>query len=95
MTRRTMPHWAAKRDKNEKPIIQALLGVGASVVQVSSKGQPDLLVGYAGEDWKLEVKMPGEQLTDDQVNWWATWSGRRPVIVTNPEEALRAIGAIE
>jgi len=41
-----MPQYAAKRDANEGLIVDALRGVGAVVVRLSSPGLPDLLVGY-------------------------------------------------
>lgn len=31
-------------------------------------------------------------LTPSQVKWWARWRGKKPIIVQNAEEALRAIG---
>lgn len=33
-------------------------------------------------------------LTPAQREWWSTWRGKPPVIVTNAMEALRAIGAV-
>ena len=90
--KRGMPHYGPRRDVNEAEIVDALVKVGASVVRLSSKGVPDLLVGYAGITYLLEVKQPGEQLTGDQVLWHARWRGERPTIVTSIEQAKRAIG---
>lgn len=105
---------AARRDGNEPEIVAALRAAGASVSALNGDGIPDLLVGYRGETFLLEVKLPvgarggarngggrsrphrgGDGLkTEDQIRWWATWTGKPPVIVRTPEEALRAIGAL-
>lgn len=49
---------AAKRDESEGPIVQALEAVGATVQRLSAEGVPDLLVGWRGRMWLLEVKLP-------------------------------------
>jgi hypothetical protein len=46
------------RDKNEREIVDALRKAGATVTQLNEKGVPDLLVGYAGRTYLLEVKVP-------------------------------------
>ena len=49
---------AAKIDANQTEIVKALRQVGASVQSLAStgKGCPDLLVGFRGVNWLLEVK---------------------------------------
>ncbi len=47
---------ASKRDANEGPIVEALRAVGAAVTFLSVTGCPDLLVGYQGRTFLLEVK---------------------------------------
>ena len=86
---------AAKRDKNEPEIIQALRAVGASVAQNSAPGLPDLLVGYRGQTYLIEVKAPKGTLTPDQVEFMRQWEGTLVHICKTPDEALRAIGAID
>lgn len=49
---------AAKRDESEPEIVRALEAVGAIVQRLSTEGVPDLLVGWQGRMWLLEVKMP-------------------------------------
>lgn len=89
------PALQGKRDQNEPEIIEALEGVGATVVQNPvGKGQPDLIVGYMGVTYLLEVKMPGNKLNPKQVKWHWNWSGQVDV-VTTPDEALAAIGALD
>ncbi len=57
-------------------------------------GRPDLLVGFRGETYLLEVKSPKGRLEDSQVTWHADWRGRPVAVVRTPTEALRAIGAL-
>lgn len=101
-----MKGFARNRDGNEAPIVQALLAIGASVQRLNETGVPDLLVGYQGKTFLLEVKREGNQggrrhyggldergLARTQQLWWARWNGMQPVIVTSVAEALEAIGA--
>lgn len=92
---------AAKVDANQSAIVAALRAAGCSVQSLARLGDgvPDLLVGRGGEQWLLEIKRPsgprggkGGALTPDQIRWWQDWRGRRPVIVTTPQEALAAVG---
>lgn len=78
--------YAKRRDGNERPIIAALEAAGATVTQLGDPGLPDLLVGYRGLTFLLEVKDPGNKgsarpskynavggrgmLTASQVKWW-------------------------
>lgn len=86
-----LPKHAARRDVNEAEIIEALTRAGASVVQLSSKGVPDLLVGIDGTNYLIEVKTPEGKLTTDQIEFFETWRGQRHVARTI-EEALAIIG---
>ena len=64
---------AAKIDANQTEIVKALRQVGASVQSLAStgKGCPDLLVGFRGVNWLLEIKdgqkvKSARKLTDDK-----------------------------
>lgn len=81
-----------RRDANEAAIVTALEMCGVTVTQLSAKGVPDLLCGYQGNTFLIEVKMPKGKLTDDQVKWHDKWRGQ-VAVVHNVEEALAAIGA--
>ena len=98
--------YAKQRDANESPIVDALRAVGAVVQRLGDAGVPDLLVGFRGANYLLEVKLPlGPQggvhhhgkagsrgdLTPAQVKWWAVWCGQARV-VRDVGEALAAIG---
>lgn len=76
----TVNRRAAKRDGNEGEIIKALRDAGATVHQLSAKGVPDLLIGYKTHNILIEVKMPGEGLTEAQETWHQLWRGTAWVV---------------
>jgi len=82
-----------KRDGNQAEIVEALRKVGASVLDLADVGRgcPDLLVGYAGREWLVEVKTPNGELTPDQKAFIQVWHGAVHVI-RNVDEALAVIG---
>lgn len=82
---------ARKRDANEKAIVDALRRVGASIVRISADGAPDLLVGFRGQNWLLEVKASKGLLRANQAAWASRWSGAVQTVRT-VDEALTAIG---
>lgn len=54
-----MSRYARARDANEPAIIRALELVGASVLRTQGReGEVDLVVGYAGYTYVMEVKNP-------------------------------------
>ena len=87
-----------RTDANQSTIIATLKAVGASVVDLSAvgKGVPDLLVGFRGRTYLLEVKNKAgrNRLTADQNVFLAWWHGVPPVIVYNEDDALIAIDAV-
>lgn len=84
---------AQKRDQNEPEIIRALHSIGASVDQLpGGSGRPDLLVGWRGQVWLIEVKLPGERLNRLQKQWHANWRGKAH-IAYSPAQALVIVGA--
>lgn len=98
---------ARARDANEREIVTALRAAGASVTRLDDAGVPDLLVGYHGRTWLLEVKLPlgprggmperrdheggRGDLTASQVVWWDSWRGAHAVVVRSIVEALAVI----
>jgi hypothetical protein len=87
-----------KTDANQASIVNALRAVGASVVDLSAvgRGVPDLLVGFRGQTYLLEVKnkLGRNRLTADQDVFLAWWHGVPPIIVYNELDALTAIDAV-
>ena len=90
----SLKRYAARRDTNEPPIIEALRGVGAGVQQLSgTPGLPDLLVSFRDVNYLMEIKTEKGKLTPDEIRWIENW--KSPVyIVRTPERALEIIGAI-
>lgn len=92
---------AARTDANQQAVVDILRQVGATVHSLASMGGgcPDLLVGYRGWTYLMEVKdgskTPSEtKLTPDQVIWHEEWTGGSLYIVYSPEDALKRIGVI-
>jgi len=88
---------AAKTDRNQIEIVDALRQIGASVQSLAAtgKGCPDLLVGYRGINYLMEIK-DGEkvpsarELTIDQKHWHSIWRGSVHT-VKSVDEALKIL----
>ena len=78
-----MVNYTRKRvDLNQTEIVDYLIDKGCSVTSLAAvgKGVPDLLVGYAGYNFLIEVKNPDvprrdQRLTPDQVEFHGDWDG--------------------
>jgi hypothetical protein len=89
VSRRGLARLNAKRDANERAIIQTLEARGYSVAQVSGKGVPDLLVGRGGRQvWLVEAKAQKGTLTPAQVKWREKWTGPPPITLRSVEDAI-------
>ena len=89
---------AGRIDDNQGRIVAVLRKVGASVAITSGAGDglPDLLVGWMGETYLLEVKdgrkaPSAKKLTPAERYFVETWRGRPVVIVESEADALRAL----
>ena len=90
----------AKRiDDNQRAIVKALRSIpGCTVESLAAvgKGVPDLLCGFRGRNYLIEIK-DGEKspsrrkLTPAQVDWHQQWCGTVH-IVTCYNDALEVIG---
>jgi len=78
---------AARVDANQSEIVRALRRAGASVQHLHDvgKGCPDLLVGWRGRNFLLEVKTPTGSLTQDQDDWMQGWQGQAAVVCSVSE----------
>lgn len=84
---------AAKADANQPLIVMALRDAGATVYYI--KEPCDLLVGFQGRNFLMEIKDPSRKpserkLTDNERVFHALWRGQVCIIETM-EEALRLI----
>lgn len=87
----------ARTDANQQEIVNSLRKHGASVISLAAVGDgcPDLLVGYKGINYLLEVKdgskVPSQKkLTKDQLKFFETWKGQA-VKVESVDEALSVL----
>lgn len=86
---------AKRTDKNQQEIIDALLAVGCTVVDLHAIGQagvPDLLVGRDSVNYLIEIKGLGGRIERAQLEFAATWRGLKQQIVWDVDGALRAVG---
>jgi hypothetical protein len=83
----------ARRDANERRVIDALRSCGAYVKQINDEGAFDLLVFYRGHTLLLEVKdgdkpPSARALTPGEAKFHAEWPGQNLYIVNSEHEAL-------
>lgn len=85
--------YAARVDKNQSEIVSALRAAGAYVWII---GLPvDLLVGYNGQTFLVEVKSGHRKvLTRLQQDFFGNWIGGGLHRIDGPEDALRMIGVL-
>lgn len=88
------------KDGNHDDVVKALVAVGASVHESAGVGGgfPDLVVGYDGATYLIEIKdgrlAPSRRtLRPDQKQFHERWTGHVATVL-NPLEALAAIGAL-
>lgn len=69
--------YAARVDKNQTAIVNGLRKAGCSVAiaQTRNAGFPDLIVGYNGQNWLIELKEGKGKLSQEQETFRATWKG--------------------
>ena len=85
---------AARVDANQEQIVSALRAAGAYVWII---GLPvDLLVGYKGHTFLVEVKSTSKKrLTSLQADFFESWGGSTLARIDCPEAALRMIGVVK
>ena len=83
---------AAKKDENHNTIADHLRKLGWSVLDLSRLGGgcPDMVVGRTDPGYcaLVEVKRPGEKLTEDQVDVKAKWDA--PYFIAYTPEQIAA-----
>jgi len=84
----------ARVDSKHREIADSLIAFGCSVQSLHKVGNgcPDLLVGYRGREYLLEVKSKGCKAKPNQQEWHRTWKGSFVRVVYTMEEAARAVG---
>lgn len=91
---------AARVDRNQAEIVAGLRKAGATVQPLHRVGDgcPDLLIGYRGQNYLIEVKdgqkTPSKRgLRQNQVEWHDQWRGQ-VAVAENITQALAVIGVI-
>lgn len=79
---------AAKRDTSEESIVETFRALGWSVLRISDKGAPDLLVGRQQHLVLVEVKTGKGKLTTHQERWHQVWTGPKPLIFRDGTDVL-------
>lgn len=85
---------------NQTAIVRGLRAAGCTVQILSpvGKGCPDLLIGFKGHNYVVEVKRPElrgkkRELTPLEQEWISEWRGQVDV-VHDLDEALRVVGLL-
>lgn len=89
---------AKKTDQNQKSIVKTLRMYGLSVFDLSAvgKGICDLIVGFRGKNYLIEIKNPERKWkhTAEQEKFIRTWKGQRYTAET-AEEILKYLGLLK
>ena len=83
---------AGRVDSTHSDIVAALRKAGMSAYSIAQVGGgvPDVLVGWRGCTFLLEVKGERPKLTQDEQQFHDTWAGQ-VAIVRTPEDAVIAV----
>jgi hypothetical protein len=85
--------YARKVDRNHAEIRDGLRACGFRVADTSRLGSgfPDLVVSAYAVLWMVEIKMPGEPLTEDEQVFADLWA-EHYLVAHSLEEALSLLG---
>lgn len=85
----------SKPDTNQSEIVEALRAIGASVFLLHAVGCgcPDLLVGFRGRNYLLEIKHGRHaKLTPAEQRFFDSWNGQ-VAEARSVEKAMKILGA--
>jgi hypothetical protein len=90
MSKGYIPRFRQQLDQNHKAIVAALTYSGALVADLSNAGGgvPDLLCGYRGTLFCVEVKSPKGSLSAKQKEFFAQWSEYPAIVIRTVDEAM-------
>ncbi|MCK5307191.1 MAG: hypothetical protein KAJ73_01135 [Zetaproteobacteria bacterium] len=83
-------------DSNQAQVVADLRKCGASVLLLHEVGHgcPDILVGFRGVNYLIEIKHGDGKLNPGQIVWHTLWRGQ-VTTAFNAEEAMRIIGVLK
>jgi len=92
-----MRHLTHRSDANQQGIIKMLREFGATVVDLQNVGNgcPDLLVGYRGRTFLVEVKSEIGKLNKRQEAFHKSWRGDKILVVRSPMDAMTEMMTID
>jgi DNA-directed RNA polymerase subunit M/transcription elongation factor TFIIS len=85
--------YSCKTDDNQREIVEALRKAGCSVTptHMVGSGFPDIVVGYNGVNYLIEIKASKKDLNLTESMWHSGWRGQS-YIARTAEEALGIVG---
>ena len=86
-----MKYGVRRRDTAEAGVIAALREAGATVLQLTGRDVPDLLVGFAGQTHAVEVKTNRAKLKPGQARLAAEWRGSPIAVARTPAQARKLL----
>lgn len=99
-----MSRYARRVDGNQRSIVGGLrsrksAGISVSVTSRLGEGFPDIVVGFQGVNYIVELKDPAQkpsdrQLTEAEAEWHESWRGQVAICETL-EEIFELIGYSE
>jgi hypothetical protein len=83
----------SRADHNQAEIVEGLKKIGCLVMVLTMVGNgcPDLLVGFRGRNYLIEIKSKYARLSNDQRRWHILWRGEVAIAHTLDE----AIGIVD
>jgi Holliday junction resolvase len=83
----------ASLDANHVEIVQALRQVGATVVDLAKvgKGCPDILVGFRGKTYLMEIKTKTGYVRTTQEQFFRSWNGGYIAVVRSFDDAYNVL----
>lgn len=76
-------------DQNQTEIVKVLRKMGASVQIISEvgKGCPDIIAGFHGVNYLIEIKNGNKKLTECEQQFFDNWKGQA-IIIRSLDEAI-------
>jgi len=83
----------ASLDANHTEIVSQLRHIGATVVDLAKvgKGCPDLLVGWRGKTYLMEIKTKTGHMRTTQEQFFRSWTGGHIAVVRSFDDAYNVL----
>ena len=77
----------ARVDTNQREIVNFAKKHGATVAHLHTLGRgiPDLLIGYRGRNYLVEIKTENGNLTSDEKKFFDNWRGSAAVVASKTD----------